>query len=347
MPSRKPWQSRESQTSQQTQEVNLRAASRAPRVMVVFTEGRKTEKHYVNYWARTNRDRVTVVVDEFHGVPRALVARAAELRRSNAHRSRRQGGDTHEYWCVFDRDEHPKVGEALNMAKDNRIKVAYSNPCIELWFVLHCESNERRSGPQTLTASRCQLAQKGSDTVVAVVSRRRLPSLALGAGVLVAVLLTACDFQVFRSEFSNVTYSIPTVTDEQVRLDESGRFEDEEARVRSGFVSGTAGDLNGDGILDGVAVLATNTGGSGTFYTVHAILGDGDGGYTDVGSVFLGDRIAVPGVTAAGATIDVSILDRAADEGFTVEPHIPDLVRLTFRDGELFRQSALQETPTE
>ncbi len=180
-----------------------------------------------------------------------------------------------------------------------------------------------------------------------VKSRRRLSSLALGVGVLVAVLLTACDFQVFRSAFAEVTYSIPTVTDEQVQLDESGRFADEEARVNSAFITGTAGDLDGDGILDGIAVLATNTGGSGTFYTVHAILGDGDGGYTDVDSVFLGDRIAVPSVTASGANIEVSILDRAADEAFTVEPHVPGVVRLTFRDGELFRQRPLQETPTE
>ncbi len=180
-----------------------------------------------------------------------------------------------------------------------------------------------------------------------VMSRWRLPSLALGLGLLVAVLLSACDFEVFRSEFADVTYSIPALTEEQVRLDESGEFADEEARVRSSFITGTAGDLNGDGILDGVAVLATNTGGSGTFYTVHAILGDGDGGYTDVDSFFLGDRIAVPGVTAIGSSIEVSILDRAADEAFAVEPHIPGVVRLTFRDGELFKLHAIDASPTE
>ena len=177
-----------------------------------------------------------------------------------------------------------------------------------------------------------------------VMSRRRLPSLALGVGVLVAVLLSACDFQVFRSEFADVTYSIPTVTDEQVRLDESGEFAEGEARVRSAFITGTAGDLNGDGILDGVAVLATNTGGSGTFYTVHAIVGDG--GYTDVDSFFLGDRIAVPAVDLSGGTIEVSILDRAADEAFAVEPHIAAVVRFELRDGELFKLHAFDATPT-
>ncbi len=163
----------------------------------------------------------------------------------------------------------------------------------------------------------------------------------------VTALLAACDFGVFRSAFAGVTYSIPTVTDEQVLLDESGRFANEEARVHSSFITGTAGDLNGDGILDGVAVLATNTGGSGTFYTVHAILGDADGGFRDVDSLFLGDRISVLAVDLDGATIQVSILDRAEDEAFAVEPHIPAVVCLELRDGELFRQHAFGATPTE
>lgn len=173
---------------------------------------------------------------------------------------------------------------------------------------------------------------------------RWLPALVVGG--LGALLLTACDFQVFRSEFGDVTYGLPEVTDAQVRLDESGEFADEEARVRSSFITGTAGDLNGDGILDGVAVLATNTGGSGTFYTVHAIIGDGEGGYTDVDSFFLGDRIAVPSVELSGATIQVSILDRAEDEPFAVEPHIRTVVCLVLRDGELRKLHAIDDTST-
>ena len=160
-------------------------------------------------------------------------------------------------------------------------------------------------------------------------------------GAWAAVVLGGCDFQVFRSEFADVVYSLPEVTDKSVRLDDAGRFTDEAARVRSDFVSGSAGDLNGDGHIDGVAVLATNTGGSGTFYTVHAILGDANGGYTDAASALLGDRIALSGVTVSGATIEVSILDRAPDEPFITEPHIPAVVRLTLED-----EAWVEVTPT-
>ena len=44
-----------------------------------------------------------------------------------------------EIWCVFDCDEHPYVKRALREARDNEIHTALSNPCFELWLVLHVE----------------------------------------------------------------------------------------------------------------------------------------------------------------------------------------------------------------
>lgn len=101
----------------------------------VFAEGEKTEAHYVAYWHRLNRDRVVVTVDPFHGSPRRLVEEAAKTRRQD----RRQGRMADEYWCVFDIDEHHKVDQAIDMAQANEIRLAISNPCIELWFILHFE----------------------------------------------------------------------------------------------------------------------------------------------------------------------------------------------------------------
>ena len=42
-----------------------------------------------------------------------------------------------EVWCVFDVDEHPRIPEARQQARDNGIKLAISNPCFELWALLH------------------------------------------------------------------------------------------------------------------------------------------------------------------------------------------------------------------
>jgi hypothetical protein len=38
---------------------------------------------------------------------------------------------------VFDIDEHPHVDQALQLAASSQISIAVTNPCIELWFLLH------------------------------------------------------------------------------------------------------------------------------------------------------------------------------------------------------------------
>jgi hypothetical protein len=40
-------------------------------------------------------------------------------------------------WCVFDIDEHPLIPEAKDQARANGIELAISNPCFELWALLH------------------------------------------------------------------------------------------------------------------------------------------------------------------------------------------------------------------
>lgn len=108
------------------------------REFLVFTEGERTEDGYLVYWRREFRDTVTVTIDEFHGGPVQLVDRAVDAKRSEARAERRGQGRAHdEVWCVFDRDEHPNFERALEKAAANGIGVAVSNPCIELWFVLH------------------------------------------------------------------------------------------------------------------------------------------------------------------------------------------------------------------
>ena len=108
------------------------------RELLVFTEGENTEEGYLIHWWRAHRDQVTVTIAEFHGGPRQLVDRAAAAKRAEASEERRGRGRSHDQvWCVFDRDEHPHVTAALEKAAANGIATALSNPCIELWFLLH------------------------------------------------------------------------------------------------------------------------------------------------------------------------------------------------------------------
>jgi len=106
------------------------------RRIVVFTEGEKTEVSYISHWARRYRGSVDVVIEKQHGVPWTLVKAAARARRANRRLAGTQSKNT-DYWCVFDRNSHLRIPDSLQMARGNGINVALSNPCIELWFILH------------------------------------------------------------------------------------------------------------------------------------------------------------------------------------------------------------------
>ena len=104
----------------------------------VLTEGRVTERDYLRCWARRNRGIVRIDFLDAGMTPGALVRRAREYGRRNP-RSRRADPDFDEIWCVFDTDEHPHLSQAMENARQSGIEVAVSNPCFELWLVLHVQ----------------------------------------------------------------------------------------------------------------------------------------------------------------------------------------------------------------
>jgi hypothetical protein len=74
------------------------------------------------------------------GVPKTIVESAKDLKRAAEKRARREDDENLSYdevWCVFDFDQHPNIPEATQMARDNGMRLAISNPCIELWLWLH------------------------------------------------------------------------------------------------------------------------------------------------------------------------------------------------------------------
>ena len=123
-----------------------RAASQQPRVIPIHTEGRVTERDYLSHWGRLNSG-VRIDWGESGVDPVGLVDRARkEVKRSSANRRRYGTADFDEVWCVFDADTHSKFSQAIHEAAQSGIKVAVSNPCFELWLVLHCEDKQRSDG---------------------------------------------------------------------------------------------------------------------------------------------------------------------------------------------------------
>ncbi len=94
---------------------------------LITCEGEKTEPNYFK------RFRVSGKVIEVKGLGDhtfSLVKKTIELKAKKAY---------DQTWVVLDRDSFPveRFNNALNLAKENRIQVAYSNEAFELWYLLH------------------------------------------------------------------------------------------------------------------------------------------------------------------------------------------------------------------
>lgn len=118
-----------------------RSATRNPKTKIFLVcEGKLTEPEYFGALARHCRALIGVelILEGGVGVPLSVLRRAREL----LQRPRDEFGLNDEVWAVFDRDEHPGVAQAINEATTAGISVAYSNPCFELWLVLHYRDND-------------------------------------------------------------------------------------------------------------------------------------------------------------------------------------------------------------
>ena len=124
-------------------------AKREPkhRILVVC-EGKVTEPEYFKAFKHEFRNPlVHVEIDKGAGVPLTVVNRAIELDNQANEEAKRNGDDDLKFddvWCVVDVDEHPKLAEALGLAQKSSVKVAVSNPCIELWALLHFREQTER-----------------------------------------------------------------------------------------------------------------------------------------------------------------------------------------------------------
>lgn len=130
----------------------------APRKRIlVVCEGGVTEPGYFQGWkneARTNLLHIEVLPAKAD--PLGVVDLALEhKKKARAEAKQDPFARYDEVWCVFDRDEHAHYDEACRKAVANGLLVAASNPCFELWIMLHfedCRKHIERGDAQ----SRCR-----------------------------------------------------------------------------------------------------------------------------------------------------------------------------------------------
>lgn len=138
------------------------------RRFVLFCEGRNTEPGYFRAIRRFCAGGVVAIrIVQGLGVPMAVAERAADERRQLRARGADRGGDR--VWAVFDRDSHPEYEEAAALCERYGVEVARSDPCFELWLILHIEEYDKACGnsdvQRRLETLRPEYNRKGAKTL--------------------------------------------------------------------------------------------------------------------------------------------------------------------------------------
>lgn len=117
------------------------------RVFYLFCEGQNTEPGYFAALRRVVRDAL-IEIQSFGaaGDPKALSAAAVAHSKGLTRRSRNSFEEKDEVWAVFDRDDWDHYYEAIEICRKNGVKVANSNPCFEIWLILHVQEFHKACG---------------------------------------------------------------------------------------------------------------------------------------------------------------------------------------------------------
>ena len=153
-------------------------------------------------------------------------------------------------------------------------------------------------------------------------------------------------------QLRNAEYHLPLLGDEDtaIRLvDGMGTLvygEGATERVHVGLVDDRVafGDLDGDGVADAVVVAYVNSGGSGTFIYLIAVL-DRDGAPVQAAHAFLGDRVPVQSLTIASGKIVAQTVAHRPSDGLCC-PSLEITRRFTLQGNRLVpRQALVIESP--
>lgn len=119
-----------------------KSGNRKPyRILVIVCEGQKTEPIYFNHYRERNSGLKIITPNSKVTDPEGLVRFA--LSQIPKHDVDPSNGD--QVWCVFDADSNTEenFNKAIQLAGD-KVNLCLSNPCFEIWYLLHFCYFDRR-----------------------------------------------------------------------------------------------------------------------------------------------------------------------------------------------------------
>ncbi|MBH8567124.1 RloB domain-containing protein [Nostoc sp. CENA67] len=115
--------------------------------ILIACEGSKTEPIYfksIRNDLRSPTLKIIVLENQGRTDPRSIIERLIEERSQLRENQQWNSKDT--AWAVFDGDEHIEKSfenwqSAINRAKSQKIQLAITNPCFELWYLIHFQDH--------------------------------------------------------------------------------------------------------------------------------------------------------------------------------------------------------------
>lgn len=117
--------------------------------IIIACEGEETERNYLDDLRRIHRlTSADIRILPHEGTdPRTIVTQTATFVRQEQ-REKAWQPSRDQAWAVFDGDEHrdepgkrDNWNAAMQRARDLKIHMAVSNPCIEFWYLLHYQDH--------------------------------------------------------------------------------------------------------------------------------------------------------------------------------------------------------------
>lgn len=112
----------------------------------IFSNGELAETKYFQEFKDYLRSHAITVYKPFkHLSPWELIDKVIAKKTELVERRKFSEEDNDQCWCVFDvdnywKDNPKKFAEALKTAKRNDVRLAWSNECFELWYLLHFQA---------------------------------------------------------------------------------------------------------------------------------------------------------------------------------------------------------------
>lgn len=114
---------------------------RIPRKIFIFTEGEIKEqnyfKHFIAYFGISEARVQVIKRDSSHSDPQAVLDFVNEFK-LKIKKNERDISQNYEYWLVLDTDRWgANLTMAIKDASNRKYELAVSNPCFEIWLLLH------------------------------------------------------------------------------------------------------------------------------------------------------------------------------------------------------------------